>query len=111
MTTDCLFCKIIAGTIPSQTVADTDTIRAFNDIAPQAPVHVLVIHKRHTASLSETDDTALLGELLGGVRDIAKQLKLSDYRVILNNGEGAGQSVFHVHAHLLAGRPLQWPPG
>jgi histidine triad (HIT) family protein len=111
MSADCLFCKIIAGDIPSQKVADTDTILAFNDIAPQAPVHVLVIHKRHTPSLSETDNNALLGELLGGVRDVARQLNLSDYRVVLNNGAGAGQSVFHVHAHLLAGRPLLWPPG
>jgi histidine triad (HIT) family protein len=111
MAADCLFCKIIAGDIPAQTVANTDSVVAFNDIAPQAPVHVLVIHKRHTPSLMETNDNALLGELMGGVRDVAKQLNLSDYRVVINNGPGAGQSVFHVHAHLLAGRPLQWPPG
>lgn len=111
MAADCLFCKIIAKDIPSQAVSETDRILAFNDIAPQAPVHVLVIHKHHTPSLSETDDNALLGELMGGIRDVAKQLNLSDYRVVLNNGAEAGQSVFHVHAHILAGRPLHWPPG
>jgi histidine triad (HIT) family protein len=111
MAIDCLFCKIIAGDIPSQKVAETNAIYAFNDINPQAPVHALVIHKRHTPSLAETDDPALLGELMGGLRDVAKQLDLSDYRVVINNGTGAGQTVFHVHAHLIAGRPLDWPPG
>lgn len=108
---DCLFCKIIAGEIPSSKVAETDTVYAFNDINPQAPTHVLVIHKRHTPTLAETSDNQLLGELLGGLRDIAAQLNLSDYRVVINNGPGAGQTVFHVHAHLIAGRPLEWPPG
>jgi histidine triad (HIT) family protein len=111
MSDDCLFCRIIAGDIPARVVADMENALAFQDIAPQAPTHVLVIHKRHTAGLAETDDDALLGELFGAVRDVASDLDLRDFRVVVNNGAGAGQSVFHLHAHLLAGRPLQWPPG
>ena len=111
MTADCLFCKIIAGDIPSQKAAETEHILAFHDITPQAPTHVLVIHKHHTTSLSETSDATLLGQWMAGVRDVAQQLQLSDYRVVVNNGAKAGQSVFHLHAHILAGRPLDWPPG
>jgi len=111
MATDCLFCKIIAGEIPSKKAAETENILAFHDITPQAPTHVLVIHKQHTTSLSDTADEALLGQWMAGVRDVAQQLNLSDYRVIVNNGAQAGQSVFHLHAHILAGRPLAWPPG
>ncbi len=111
MAHDCLFCKIIAGDIPSNKAAETDKILAFHDIAPQAPVHVLVIAKRHTPSVSETPDNAIFADLMGGARDVAKQLNLEDYRIILNNGAEAGQSVFHMHAHILAGRPLLWPPG
>lgn len=111
MTEACLFCKMIAGQIPCHTVGETETIFAFKDIHPQAPTHVLIIHKIHTASLSETLDNTILGDLLGGARDIARQMGLSDYRLIVNNGAQAGQSVFHLHAHILAGRPLQWPPG
>lgn len=111
MSADCLFCKIIQGTIPSKKIMETDRLFAFEDIAPQASTHILVVHKTHTASLSETPDDRLLGELFGGIRDLAGQLKLSDYRVVVNNGEQAGQSVFHLHAHLLAGRAFSWPPG
>lgn len=111
MVDDCLFCKIAGEQIPSNKAAETEHVFAFHDIAPQAPTHVLVIHKTHTASLSETDDNTLFADLLGGVRDIAKQLGLSDYRLVINNGAAAGQSVFHMHAHILAGRPLKWPPG
>jgi histidine triad (HIT) family protein len=111
MSADCLFCKIISGAIPSQKVAETDQWTAFNDITPQAPTHVLVIHRHHTHSLDQTPDNALLGELFGGVRDVAAQLKLEHFRVVVNNGAEAGQSVFHLHAHILGGRPLEWPPG
>lgn len=111
MADDCLFCKIISGEIPCAKAGETDKALAFNDINPQAPTHVLVIHKTHSASLSETTDNAIFGDLLGGVRDIAGQLGLKDYRLVINNGAEAGQSVFHMHAHILAGRPLQWPPG
>jgi histidine triad (HIT) family protein len=111
MAADCLFCKILAGDIPSQKVMETDHILAFNDITPQAPTHVLVIHKAHTPNLSESADSTMLGEWMAGVRDVARHLNLADYRVIVNNGVQAGQSVFHLHAHILAGRPLSWPPG
>lgn len=111
MSADCLFCKIIQGQIPSKKVLETDSIYAFEDIAPQAPTHILTIHKSHTHSLAETSDDQLLGSLFGGIRELAKQLNLTDYRVVINNGVGAGQSVFHLHAHVLAGRPLAWPPG
>lgn len=108
---ECLFCKIIAGDIPGNKVLETDKLFAFHDISPQAPMHALVISKTHTASLLETDDPALLGDVLAGARDVAKALGLSDYRVVINNGAGAGQTVFHLHLHVLGGRPLAWPPG
>jgi histidine triad (HIT) family protein len=111
MSADCLFCKIMAGDIPSQKVAETDQLFAFRDITPQAPTHVLVIHKQHTPSLAETPDNQILADLFGGIRDIAATLQLKDFRVVVNNGAEAGQSVFHLHAHLLSGRPMQWPPG
>jgi histidine triad (HIT) family protein len=111
MSADCLFCKISRGEIPSQKVAETGQIYAFRDLHPQAPTHVLVIHKNHTASFSETEDSQIFAELFAGLRQVAADLGLSDYRVVINNGAGAGQSVFHLHAHLLAGRALSWPPG
>jgi histidine triad (HIT) family protein len=111
MSADCLFCRIIRGEIPSQKIAETDQVFAFSDINPQAPTHALVIHKEHTPGLAESPDNRLLGELFGGLRDIASDQGLSDYRVVVNNGPGAGQTVHHLHAHLLAGRPLHWPPG
>lgn len=111
MSDSCLFCKIAKGEIPSSKAAETNTIYAFHDIAPQAPTHILVIPKKHTDSIADTTDNQIFAELMAGVRDLAKQLNLSDYRVVLNTGAEAGQSVFHMHAHLLAGRPLAWPPG
>lgn len=111
MTENCLFCKIITGEIPCKKAVETEHILAFHDISPQAPAHVLVIPKQHTASLSETDNATLLGHWMAGVQAVAQQLKLSDYRVVINNGAEAGQSVFHLHAHILGGRPLNWPPG
>lgn len=111
MSTDCLFCKMITGDIPTRKVTETDTVFAFHDIDPKAPTHVLVIHKTHTASLSETEDNQIFADLLGGVRDVAKELGLTDYRQVINNGPGAGQTVYHMHAHILGGRRLEWPPG
>jgi histidine triad (HIT) family protein len=111
MNPDCLFCKIIQGDIPSKKIAETERVYAFEDITPQAPTHVLVIHKTHTHSLADTADNDVLSDLFGGVRDIAKQLGLQNYRLVVNNGPEAGQSVFHLHAHLLSGRPFAWPPG
>jgi len=110
---DCLFCKIAAGEIPSNKVAETDAFLAFRDINPQAPTHVLAIPKRHVASLNHADDPQLLGELVLFARDVARAEGLADdgYRVVFNTNAGAGQTVFHIHAHVLGGRPMRWPPG
>ena len=111
---DCLFCKIAAGEIPSKKVYEDDDFFAFHDITPQAPTHVLVIPRRHIASLDDAgeDDQALLGRLLLVCRGLASELGIAGgYRVVNNCGAPAGQSVFHVHFHLLGGRPMGWPPG
>ena len=111
--TDCLFCKIASGEIPSKAVYSDDRVYAFHDVAPKAPTHVLVIPRQHIGKLSDTgpEDQALLGEVLARAAAIARDLGLEHYRLVANNGEGAGQSVFHLHFHLLGGRPLAWPPG
>jgi histidine triad (HIT) family protein len=108
-----LFEKIIAREIPANIIYEDDESLAFRDIHPQAPVHILVIPKKPLPMLSEAtpEDTALLGRLLQTVRAVACQEGLADYRVVINNGAGAGQTVFHLHLHLLAGRPFSWPPG
>jgi histidine triad (HIT) family protein len=112
---DCIFCKIAAGQIPSQKVFENDHVFAFYDISPQAPQHVLIIPKQHIAKLADTADTdvSILGNLLIAARSIATSLGMDEqsYRVVINNGEQAGQSVWHLHAHLLSGRPFGWPPG
>jgi len=109
-----LFSKIIAREIPADIVYEDDLCLAFRDINPQAPTHVLLIPKREMARLADaaTGDQALLGHLLLAANQVARQLGVEDaYRLVVNNGAGAGQSVFHLHLHLLAGRPLRWPPG
>ena len=110
---DCLFCRIAAGEIPSKKIYSDDRVYAFEDIAPKAPTHVLVIPKKHITGLAaaEADDRALLGEVVFRAAEIARDRKLDHYRLVANNGEGAGQSVFHLHFHILGGRPLTWPPG
>lgn len=111
---DCLFCKIASGEIPSKQAYADDEVYAFHDIRPQAPTHVLVIPRRHVASLDDTSDAdqAWLGRTLLAVRHVARELGIaSGYRVVTNCGTPAGQSVFHIHFHLLGGRPLGWPPG
>ncbi len=108
---NCLFCKIIDGTIPSKKIFENEFLFAFEDIAPQAPVHILIIPKIHTPNLSETTNAKTLSELLLATTEIAKSLQLSDYRIVINNGEQAGQTVFHLHLHLLSGRRFSWPPG
>ncbi len=110
---DCLFCKIAAGEIPSTPAYSDDQVYAFHDISPKAPTHILVIPKRHIGRLAEAEpeDRALLGEVVSRAAAIARDLKLEHYRLVANNGEGAGQTVFHLHFHLLGGRPLAWPPG
>jgi histidine triad (HIT) family protein len=110
---DCLFCRIVAGEIPADIVRATEDTVAFNDIAPQAPRHVLVIpraHHRDIAALATTDST-LAGRLMADAAAVADELGLEEFRLVLNTGATAGQSVFHVHAHVMAGRPFGWPPG
>ncbi len=112
---DCLFCKIGSGQIPSKVVMQDDEVLAFEDLNPQAPVHVLVIPKLHIGDLTEaaTGDQALLGRLLKTATLVAKKKGITEsgYRVVANTGRGAGQSVFHLHLHVLGGRHMAWPPG
>ncbi len=110
---DCLFCKIIAGEVPSSKLYEDDLCYAFNDIAPQAPTHFLVIPKTHIASISEIDDSnsAVAGHMLSVIAQRAKELGMESYRVVSNIGEQAGQSVRHLHFHVLSGRDMTWPPG
>jgi histidine triad (HIT) family protein len=111
---DCLFCKIVAGEIPADKIYEDGDLVAFRDIHPQAPTHVLIVPNRHIASLDEAsdDDQALLGKVLLVARQLARELKIeSGYRVVNNCGAPAGQSVFHIHFHLLGGRSMGWPPG
>jgi len=109
-----LFEKIINREIPADIVYEDELSLAFKDINPQAPVHVLIIPKKPIEKLSDAniEDQALLGHLMLVVGKIAEQLNLDNtFRIIINNGAGAGQSVFHLHLHLMSGRPLSWPPG
>ena len=109
---DCLFCKIVAGEIPSTTVYQDEHAYAFADLNPQAPTHILVVPKAHATDIGELGDRpeAAAG-LVAGIRAVAEQEGLTDYRTVFNTGAGVGQTVFHVHAHVLAGRPMGWPPG
>lgn len=111
---DCLFCKIVEGKIPSKAVFQDERIYAFPDINPQAPVHVLIIPRKHIASLHEADEShkELLGHMLGAAAEIARQKSLGKgYRVVANIGPDGGQTVEHLHLHLLGGRTMTWPPG
>lgn len=112
--TDCIFCRIAAGEIPASVVEADDHLVAFHDLAPKAPVHVLIIPRRHIVSLADVgaEDHDLLGRLFAAPARLARQLGLDDgFRVVANSGARAGQSVFHLHVHLLGGRDLGWPPG
>lgn len=115
MSENCLFCKIIAGEIPSKTVYEDDVCVAFNDISPQAPTHVLVIPREHFASLdeAETKHKEVLGHLLLTSAEIARQngFAKNGYRVVINTNDDGGQTVFHLHVHLLGGRQFIFPPG
>ena len=112
---DCLFCKIIAGEIPSEKVYEDDHVYAFKDIMPVAPLHILIIPKKHISTINdlESNDAETVGNLFLAAKKIAKQEGYDDagYRTVMNCGEVAGQTVFHIHLHLLAGRDLTWPPG
>jgi len=112
---DCIFCKIVAGEIPSQKIYEDETALAFRDINPQAPTHALVIPREHIASLSAAAeaDEPLLGHLLRVAARVAQDEGHAEggFRTVINNGADAGQTVFHIHVHVLAGRRLSWPPG
>lgn len=114
MADNCIFCKIIAGEIPSNKVYEDDQIYAFRDINPAAPTHVLIIPKKHIAYVSEMqpEDKALIGHLIYSAARIAEQEGITNgFRLVVNNGADAGQAVFHIHYHLLGGRKMTWPPG
>jgi len=110
---NCIFCKIASGEVESRIVYEDDNVLAFKDLNPQAPTHILIIPKKHIARLSESgeEDIKLLGEVQHAAAKIAKQLGLTDFRLVTNNGKGAGQTVDHIHYHLLSGRRMLWPPG
>jgi histidine triad (HIT) family protein len=112
---DCLFCRIVAGQIPATIVYQNDDVVAFRDITPQAPAHVLVVPRRHVASLNDLgpDDDALVGQMVRAAAAIAKDQGHADrgYRTVFNCNADAGQTVFHIHLHLLGGRKMTWPPG
>jgi histidine triad (HIT) family protein len=110
---DCLFCKIVKGDVKAEVVYRTPTLIAIKDINPQAPVHVLVIPTEHVESLEPADDAAFLGDLLAAARDVARQQRIDvrGYRVVINTRVEAGQTVPHLHLHVLGGRAMHWPPG
>lgn len=114
-TSDCLFCKILAGDIPADIILETDDVIAFRDVNPQAPTHALIIPRKHVATINDLGDgdQALIGKLFLAAKQIAADegIAAAGYRVAMNCNEAAGQTVFHLHLHLLGGRQLGWPPG
>lgn len=112
---DCLFCRIAAKQIPATLAAETEDLVAFHDVKPQAPVHVLVIPRRHIGSLNElgAGDEGLVGRMFGLAKDLAGKLGIAErgWRTVFNVGADGGQTVFHLHLHVLGGRPMSWPPG
>lgn len=113
MADDCLFCRIVSGDVPATKILETDDCVAFRDINPQAPVHALVIPKRHVASLNQADDAALVGKCMLAAAQLAREAGIAEsgWRAVVNTNADAGQTVFHVHVHVLGGRSLGWPPG
>jgi histidine triad (HIT) family protein len=107
----CLFCRIAAGEIPTRFILEDELAVSFHDIDPQAPVHALVVPRLHIVSLAEAHDPDLMGHLLDFSRRTAEKIGLAQYRLVINTGRDAGQSVFHLHLHILGGRKLGWPPG
>jgi histidine triad (HIT) family protein len=110
----CVFCRIVRGEVQARVVHQDDDVTAFHDINPRAPVHVLIVPNRHISGVAEVEaeDEPVLGRLLNVARQLAEQLGVADgYRLVVNNGPLAGQTVFHLHVHLLGGRAFGWPPG
>lgn len=111
---DCIFCRIVSGKAPARIVYQDEDVTAFHDLNPRAPTHILIVPNRHIAGVDRVEeaDAALLGKLFVVARHLAEQEGVGNgYRLVINNGSLAGQSVFHLHVHLLGGRPLSWPPG
>ena len=113
MPDNCLFCKIIKGDIPADKLYEDEDVFAFRDIAPQAPVHFLVIPKKHISGPSDVEavDEQLVGKMIRIAGEVAGKEGISHYRLVLNNGEEVGQTVFHIHLHVFGGRSMTWPPG
>lgn len=113
MTDECVFCSIVQGRVPADVVVSTDRILAFRDIAPQAPVHVIVIPREHHTDVAALGavDPQTLGELVEVANEVAEREANGEYRLVFNTGPDSGQSVFHAHGHVLAGRRMTWPPG
>lgn len=113
MSDNCLFCKILRGEIPAEKLYEDDDILAFHDISPQAPLHFLVVPKKHISGPKDVTpgDDQLIGKLIRKGAEIAHQQGIEHFRVLFNNGEQAGQTVFHLHLHVLGGRAMSWPPG
>ncbi len=113
--TDCLFCKLVNKEIPTEIVFESDTIFAFKDIEPQAPLHILIIPKKHISTLNDltTEDSALISEMVLTATKIAGELKIDEagYRILFNCNDEGGQDIYHIHLHLLGGRKMTWPPG
>ena len=109
----CLFCRIARGEIPAKMIVNNQEIAAFRDISPQAPTHILIIPKKHIASLDDANDPNLLGQMLAMAAALARQegIAKTGYRTVINTGKDGGQSVDHLHIHLLGGRQMTWPPG
>jgi histidine triad (HIT) family protein len=108
---DCLFCRIVAGKVPAKVAYEDDDVVAIHDVFPRAPFHVLVMPRRHVARLTDLEDEALGGRLLQTVRRVAREAGQESFRLVVNEGAAAGQSVEHLHLHVLAGRDFEWPPG
>ncbi|MDH5387772.1 MAG: histidine triad nucleotide-binding protein [Gammaproteobacteria bacterium] len=115
MVSDCLFCKIVEGEIPCDKIFENDQVIAFRDLNPQAPTHILVIPRKHISTVNEltADDKNIVGEMVLAAQAVAKQegIEESGYRLVMNCNEGAGQTVFHIHLHIMGGRRMNWPPG
>lgn len=108
---DCIFCKIVSREIKSELIYEDSKIIAFNDAFPVAPEHILVIPREHFETIADVKNSDIFSHLFSKVPEIAKSKGLEDYRIIVNKGKKAGQSVFHLHVHIIGGRELQWPPG
>jgi len=111
MNTDCIFCKIANKEISTNLIYEDENVVAFNDLAPQAPTHFLIIPKKHYASLNEIDSNEAFAYIFSAIPKITKKLGISEYRTVINTGAEAGQTVFHIHVHVMSGRKFNWPAG